>query len=64
VANSLVGLALVYRSQGKYGDAEALYKRALAVYEKALGANDPIVANSLNNLADGYRSYPRKLVTA
>ena len=32
------------RQQGKYADAEALYKRALAIQEKALGADHPDVA--------------------
>jgi len=34
-------LALVYWTQGKYSEAEGLYKRALAILEKALGANHP-----------------------
>ncbi|WGS71378.1 tetratricopeptide repeat protein [Pseudanabaena galeata] len=36
--------------------AEPLYKRSLAIWEKALGANHPSVATSLNNLALLYRS--------
>jgi len=35
----LNNLAVVYNAQGKYADAEALYKRALAIYEKAHAAN-------------------------
>ena len=41
-------------AQGKYADAEALYKRALAIREKALGANHPDVARTLDNLAIVY----------
>ena len=37
--------------QGKYGEAEELYKRALAIREKALGVNHPDVARTLTNLA-------------
>ena len=37
-------------------DAEPLYKRALAIWEKALGPEHPHVAASLNNLAELYRA--------
>ena len=37
-------------AQGKYDEAEPLYKRALAIHEKALGAEHPQVALALNNL--------------
>jgi tetratricopeptide (TPR) repeat protein len=36
--------------QGRYADAEPLYKRSLAIREKALGPNHPDVATSLNNM--------------
>jgi CHAT domain-containing protein/tetratricopeptide (TPR) repeat protein len=48
---ALNNLALVYRDQGKYAEAEGLYKRALAIREQALGADHPDVAQTLNNLA-------------
>ncbi len=51
LALSLNELALLYQAQGKYAQAEPLYKRALAVAEQALGPNHPQVATSLNNLA-------------
>jgi CHAT domain-containing protein/tetratricopeptide (TPR) repeat protein len=35
-------LANVYRAQGKYSEAEGLYKRALAIKEEALGANPAV----------------------
>jgi len=38
-AQSLSNLALLYRFQGKYAEAEALYKRSLEIYEKAVGPN-------------------------
>src|SRR5262249_23609891 len=50
-AVALNNLAIVYRAQGKYSEAEGLYKRALAIREKALGANHPDVGATLNNLA-------------
>ena len=51
----LTNLASVYASQGKYGEAEGLYRRALAIREQALGANHPEVANSLDGLASVYQ---------
>ena len=36
--------------QGKYEEAEPLFKRSLAIREKALGAEHPDVAQSLNNM--------------
>jgi len=36
-AQSLNNLAELYRSQGKYEQAEPLYQRALAIIEKVLG---------------------------
>jgi tetratricopeptide (TPR) repeat protein len=49
VNHALYGPALrlrakVYRTQGKYADAEGLSKRALAIIEKALGASHALVA--------------------
>ena len=37
-------------AQGRYAEAEPLYKRALAIHEKALGSN-PQVAATLENYA-------------
>ncbi len=48
------GLAGVFYEQGKYAKAEPLYKRDLAITEKALGENHPSVATTLNNLARLY----------
>ena len=59
VAISLNNLAGLYETQGRYADAEPLYKRSLAIWEKALGPNHPNVATSLNNLALLYDSQGR-----
>ena len=56
VAQTLNNLAIVYQAQGKYREAEGLFKRALAIREKALGANHPDVGQTLNNLANVYRA--------
>ena len=55
-AFSLNQLATLYRSQGKYNEAEPLYLRSLSISEKQLGENHPDVATSLNNLAELYRN--------
>jgi tetratricopeptide (TPR) repeat protein len=51
VAQSLANLAVLYREQGRYADAEPLFRRALAIWEKALGSEHLRVALALNNLA-------------
>jgi tetratricopeptide (TPR) repeat protein len=50
---------LLYQTQGQYAQAEPLYMRALAIDEKALGADHPDVARDLNNLAALYRAMNR-----
>jgi CHAT domain-containing protein/Tfp pilus assembly protein PilF len=47
-------LALLYRDKGDYTQAEPLFRRALTIAEKMLGAEHPYVAATLNNLADLY----------
>jgi tetratricopeptide (TPR) repeat protein len=53
---SLNNLASLYKSQGKYNQAEPLYQQALALLQKLLGDDHPDVAFSLNNLAELYYS--------
>jgi len=45
-------LGLLLRAKALYGDAESLYRRALAIDEKSSGPDHPIVAIHLNNLAE------------
>ncbi len=59
LATSFDNLATIYRAQGKFGKAEPLAKRALAIVEKALGPEHPHVSTSLNNLAELYRAQGR-----
>ena len=49
----------VYKEEGRYADADPLYKRALATWKKALGPDHRDVAQSLNNLADLYLAQGR-----
>ena len=59
LAATLNNLAERYKEEGRYADAEPLYKRALAIREKALGPDHPAVAQLLNNLADLYTAQGR-----
>jgi hypothetical protein len=45
----------LYQAQGRYADAEPLYKRFLAIKEKALGPDHSSTATSLNNRAWLYK---------
>ena len=45
--------------RGRYGEAEPLFQRSLAIYEKALGPDHPEVATALNNLAVLYEDQGR-----
>jgi CHAT domain-containing protein len=51
VGTGLNNLAIVFRAEGRYAEAEPLYTRALAIDEKALGPDHPDVGTDLNNLA-------------
>ena len=51
LALTLSNLALNKKSLGHLSEAEALYKRALTIAEKALGPDHPDLAKVLGNLA-------------
>ena len=55
----LNNLAAVYDHQGRYAEAEPLYKRSLAMREKAIGPDNVSVAQLLNNLAVLYHNQAR-----
>jgi tetratricopeptide (TPR) repeat protein len=46
----------LYKSQGRYNDAEPLYLQSLDILKRQLGDDHPSVATSLNNLAALYES--------
>jgi tetratricopeptide (TPR) repeat protein len=50
----LNNLGLVLYAQAEHGEAEAVFKRALAIDVEALGPDHPDVARDLNNLAGIY----------
>ena len=51
IATSYNNLAVTLRDQGKPAEAEAMHRRALAIYLKALPEGHPDIALSYNNLA-------------
>jgi CHAT domain-containing protein/Tfp pilus assembly protein PilF len=59
VGTALSNLAGLYQDQGRYSETEPLYKRSVAIREKALGPDHPVVGTSLNNLAELYRDQGR-----
>jgi tetratricopeptide (TPR) repeat protein len=54
-ARLLNQVGLYYNRRGRYAESEPLYKRAVGIYEKALGPDHGHFAVSLNNLAELYR---------
>ena len=59
LAATLNNQAELYKEEGRYAEAEPLYKRALAIWKKALGPDHPDFAQSLNNLAGLYLAQGR-----
>ncbi|MDA0268483.1 MAG: CHAT domain-containing protein [Cyanobacteria bacterium] len=59
IANALNDLALLYRVQGRYQDAEPLYLEAVDRMQNQLGDGDPLLATLFNNLAALYGSQGR-----
>ena len=53
VADSLNNLANNYVDQGRYAEAEPLYKRCVKIREKIYGPEHPSVASSLYSLIYG-----------
>jgi len=60
IATSLNNLAELYRSQGKYAEADPLYKRAIVISVKSLGWKHPYAKGGVGNLAALYRETDRE----
>ncbi|MCI5121998.1 MAG: tetratricopeptide repeat protein, partial [Candidatus Electrothrix sp. AUS4] len=54
IAVTQKNLAEFYRRQGRYDEAEPLYKNSLQIFERAFGKDHPDRAITLNNLAQLY----------
>jgi Flp pilus assembly protein TadD len=59
-ATSLNNLAYFYDSRGRYEDAEPLYRRAVAIAQKALRPQHPDTITIVQNLIDCYRSQGKR----
>jgi tetratricopeptide (TPR) repeat protein len=59
LATSLGQLGSLYRSQGRYAEAEPLLQKALELRSVLLGADHPDVAESINDLATLYYAQGR-----
>ncbi len=59
LGTTLDNLGSLRRAQGKYAEAEQLYKRSWKILLTALGSEHSLVAQSLNNLAGIYQAQGR-----
>jgi len=59
VASKMADLADLYRTQGRYGEAEQLYERALTIQRKTLGERHPDTIRTIRELAQVYRAEGR-----
>jgi len=59
LSSSLSYLALLYRSQGRYSEAESLFLQVVEIHRRSLPEDHPSLAISLNNLAGLYESQGR-----
>ncbi len=51
MGKSLGNLAVLFHAQGKYAEAKRLIERSVAILEKSLGPEHPLVGQSLENYA-------------
>ncbi|MEG4584189.1 tetratricopeptide repeat protein [Microcoleus sp. MOSTC5] len=59
LSSNLSYLAALYKSQGRYSEAEPLFLQALEIHRRSLPEDHPSLATHLNNLAGLYRSQGR-----
>ncbi|MEM9660468.1 MAG: tetratricopeptide repeat protein, partial [Planctomycetota bacterium] len=59
VADAMSDLAFLYVMQGRYSEAEPLYRRSMAIREARLGQQHDAFADSLSTLGALYRSQSR-----
>ena len=60
VASGIRTLANIYSAQGRYGEAEALYRESLSLVEKEQGSEQSMhVANTVNDLGEMYLAQSR-----
>src|SRR5215831_4845386 len=54
-AANLNDRAVKLQAEGRYAEADSVYKKSLAIWESTVGPEDPLVAQSLANRASLYR---------
>jgi tetratricopeptide (TPR) repeat protein len=59
LANTLCNLAAIYKTLGRDGEAEPLYRRALEVRKKILPADDSNISSVIIRLVEVYRALNR-----
>jgi len=60
LAGTLNNLAASYHAEGRYAEAEKLFRRSLSILEKSLGPDHPSVVAVLDNLANLYASQGKR----
>jgi hypothetical protein len=60
VAMTLNNLAVLSKSRGRYVEAEAMYRRAIAIFEQLLDASHPKVISCRKNFASLMRKMERR----
>jgi tetratricopeptide (TPR) repeat protein len=56
ILDAIHQLGSLYADQGKLGEAEKMFERALQGYEKALGLEHTSTLDTVNNLGNLYKS--------
>jgi tetratricopeptide (TPR) repeat protein/CHAT domain-containing protein len=59
VAATLNGLGLFYAEQGRYAEAEPVFKRSIVISEQVHGPEHQLVGTAINNLAQLYQAQAR-----
>ena len=57
--NSMINLALTYKNQGRWKEAEELFVQVMETSLRVLGQEHPDTLNSMANLASTYRNQGR-----
>ena len=58
--DSMSRLAVVYRDQGRYDEAEPLYTKTLEIRRRVLGEGHPDTLESVNNLVELYEAWGKQ----
>ena len=59
IGQSVSNLGILYQSQGRLAEAEAMFLQAVLLFEKALAPDHPETATGLTNLGQVYQAQGR-----